>query len=261
MEMQYRRPYKPYAFRKQPGRAYRAGVAAASRRSAYLLNRPGFVRNRSLMIRAMASSTHGRRRYTRAGDRGYLLGNDYKFVDLGATNYSASTTGTVTLVATIPQGTTVNTRLGRACQLTSVRVRGSQLNNTPVPQSYFAALVWDRQPNKALAAVTDIFDSVVSTTFPNASNRQRFKILKTWQYVSIGYNAGGNEVSDETATRIDDYVKLPKECMTCYTDADTSGVIGDIVTGALLWVTIGDVAVGAGANPVFTVGFRTNFRE
>jgi len=259
MEMQYRRPYKPYAFRKQPGRAYRAGVAAAARRGAYALNRPGFIRNRSGLIRAMASSTFGRRRYTRAGDRGYLLGNDYKFVDLAAASYAASTTGTVTLVATIPQGTTVNSRLGRACQLTSCRVRGSQSNvASGITQTYVAYLVWDRQPNKALAAVTDIFDTVASQSFPNASNRQRFKILKSWQYASTSSNTSPDE---DTVSRIDDYVKLPKECMTCYTDADTTGVIGDIVTCALLFVTMGDQALGAPSNPIFNIGFRTNFRE
>ena len=46
------------------------------------------------------------------------------FVDVGQNSPACDTTGTVTLINTIPQGTTVNQRVGKKCLLQSVWVQG-----------------------------------------------------------------------------------------------------------------------------------------
>jgi hypothetical protein len=119
-------------------------------------------------------------------------------------------------------------------------------------------LVWDRQPNKALAAITDVLDSISSYSFPKRENAQRFMIIKQWRQAFAG-NTTTPAASIINAV-VDDYVKLPAECVTCYTSADTTGVIGDIITGALLFISVGDLAAGT-ADAQSNLGFRVNFRD
>ena len=169
------------------------------------------------------------------------------------------TTGSVTLLATIAQGNTVNQREGKSAQLTSVRIRGNQrAGSTTTIADGAQYLVWDRQPNKALAAVADVLTSATSNAFPNRENAQRFVILKNFRCSFAGNTAtpaAGTEIID-----IDEYVKLPRECVTSYTTADTTGVIGDIISGALLWVSVGDIGAGT-ASATSTLSFRVNFRD
>jgi len=190
--------------------------------------------------------------------RGFLAGNDAKFVDLALGTYANNTTGSITLVATIPQGTTVNAREGKACQLTSVRIRGRvQADATTTTTAYANYLVWDSQPNKALAAITDVLGSADPSAFPNRENAQRFKIIKQWRGTLSG-NTTAPAATDVTVD-VDDYIPL-KDCVTSFTAADTTGVIGNIVTGALLFVSVGSTVAGtADANTI--VGFRVNFKD
>lgn len=184
---------------------------------------------------------------------------DAKFFDTAVATYEASTTGSITHLNPVPQGTTVNTRVGKAYRCTSVQVRGAVSNrSTSTISSPVGYLVWDYQPNKVLAAITDILDSVNSAAFPKRENAIRFKIIKKFEYTLTGNNA--TPASGDEAERIDAYVKLAPDMSTLLTSADTTGVIGDTINGALLWVTVGDVATGTAASS-FNVGFRLNFRD
>ena len=131
--------------------------------------------------------------------------SDYKFVDLASATYANNTTGSVTLVATIPQGSSVNTRDGKSCQLTSVRVRGRIVaDTTATTQGVACALVWDRQPNKALAAITDVYDVITTNNFPNRENSGRFRIIKEWRDVLNGNSA--TPASGPTILNINEYI-------------------------------------------------------
>lgn len=245
-------------FRRQPSRSFKPGFvpyAGARRTSAIAASR---VLRQALVATRRPARPTGWRVARRAG-RSVLRQSDFKYVDLANASYEASTTGSITLVATIPQGNTVNNREGKSCQLTSCRVRGvvSVASTTTTVQAA-AYLVWDRQPNKALAAITDVLDSVSSYSFPKRENSERFMIIKQWRCVLEG-NSAAPATGDEQID-IDDYVKLPPECVSSYTVADTTGVIGDLITGALLFVTCGNRATGTTAAS-FTVGFRVNFRD
>lgn len=184
---------------------------------------------------------------------------DAKYFDTALATYEASTTGSITHLSIVPQGTTVNTREGKAFRATSVNVRGKiSAKTTTTIANYACYLVWDYQPNKALAAITDVLDSASSNSFPKRENNERFKIIKKYYGLLIG-NTTTPTVGTE-AYEIDDYVKLPKDANVLLTAADTTGVIGNTIQGALLFVTVGDIATGTAAAQA-VVGFRMNFTD
>ena len=194
--------------------------------------------------------------------RGFVqgaLGADAKYFDVGSQAYACNTTGTITHLNVIAQGNTINNREGKAYRIKNIQVRGVIESDTTTTRAQCACyLVWDRQPNKALAGITDILDSVNSNSFTKRENTGRFRILKKWHRVVIGNittPTTGRECID-----VDKYLKLPKDLVTMCTTADTTGVIGDIISGALLWVTVGSVAAGT-ADANFTGGFRIGFSD
>lgn len=210
-------------------------------------------------FRAMAQKPRGKIYPKKPAMRpgGYPQIKESKFVDF-AVNAVADTTGAVSLIPTIAQGTTVSTRLGRKAVLTSVWIRAVFLaNTTSVTNKARFLLVWDRQPNKALAAVTDVLDSANSNSMQKDENRERFKILLDEKCVLIGNTV---TPTSQTAVVYDHYMKLPNYCVQEYTLADTTGVIGDLVTGALLLVTVGNVAAGTAAASV-SGNIRTRFAD
>lgn len=184
-----------------------------------------------------------------------------KYVDVAAANYGNSTTGSITHCSIVPQGTTVNSRDGRACRITSVRIRGHISNGTAATQNHaINYLVWDYQPNKALAAVTDVFDAINAYALPKKENQSRFKILRTWHYILIG-DADAQTAQSNAMHAIDEYVRLPKNCIATYTTSDTTGVIGNCISGALLFITVGNNATGGNLDAVTSVSIRTNFSD
>lgn len=184
---------------------------------------------------------------------------DAKFFDLASATYACNTSGSITHLSVIPQGTTVSSREGKSSRVTSVSCRGSiRADVATTVADYAVYLVWDYQPNKALAAILDVLDTVSSASFPKRENNARFKIIKKYTG-SLSGNvttpAAGNEI-----VRIDDYIKLPKDANIMCTVADTTGAIGNVIQGALLLVTCGDVVAGtADANAI--LGFRMNFTD
>jgi len=206
--------------------------------------------------------SRGGRRTAQMNLRGFLgAAGDAKYVDTTLAAYALNTTGSVTHVSIVPTGTTVGSRDGKAFRCTSVQVRGNaQADTTTLVGTGAAYLVWDRQPNKALAAVTDILDSASSASLPKRENASRFKILKKWRWAFSGNNTTAGQINDTSIYDVDDYVRLPSDCVATCTAADTTGVIGNRVTGALLLVTVGDVGAGT-ADANLNVGVRLNFAD
>lgn len=188
---------------------------------------------------------------------------DAKFLDTAFAAYQNDTTGTITHLSPVPQGTTVNQREGKAFRCTSINIRGQiQVESTTTTQIYANYLVWDYQPNKAAisaaATIPLIFNTISSVSFPNRENNERFVIIKKW-YGTMA----GNSVTPATGKEvipIDEYVRLPQDCNVLCTTADTTGVIGNTIQGALYFVTMGGEAAGTN-NSITSVGFRMNFTE
>lgn len=223
----------------------RTGAAAMS-----MAQRSKARKGKSLMLRETAPMI----------PRGFVgARGDAKYLDTAAATYVCNTTGTVTHLNPVPRGDSVNTRNGRAYRCTSINVRGTVASDTTTIFNMYAIyLVWDYQPNKALAAITDVLESASSFAFPKRENNARFKIVKKWVGTNIG-NSTTPATGDESIV-IDEYIKLPKDANTLLTSADSTGVIGDMLLGALLLVTVGQQAAGT-ADTNAILGFRLNFTE
>lgn len=183
---------------------------------------------------------------------------DATFVDATITQASVNTTGTIQHVSIIPQGNTINSRSGKACRAKTVKIQ-AVINQDATAQANVVRclLVWDYQPNKALATIANILDAVTVTAQPNRENNLRFKIIRDWKYVLSG---NGNLGTETTKVYLDSYVKLPPDANILYTTADTTGVIDDCIQGALLFITIGDVGAGTADNGLIG-NLRLNFDE
>lgn len=187
------------------------------------------------------------------------LAGEGKYFNIAADALALNTTGSISHLDIVPVGSTVNSRDGRKFKNTSVLIRGQAQSDTTTTVSNGAMyLIWDRQPNKALAAVTDVLDTANSNSFAKRENSQRFKIIRKWRWAFAGNQTTAGQQVSSTNFDIDEYVRLPPDCIAECTTADTTGVIGNRVTGALLLLTVGNQAAGTSdANVV--IGTRVNF--
>lgn len=183
------------------------------------------------------------------------------FVDLAAATYALDTTGTVTLIATVAQGASVNQRVGKKIRLKSLQCRGQMFNGTTATSNDVAyMIVYDRRPTGSLPAVTDILDTASAISMNNDANSGRFSILKRCDGLLIGNQtvqaAIANYATDNSVQPADWFLNL-KNLQTVYKAAAT-GAIADIEQGALYLVTVGSNVAGTTA-ATLQVGFRTRF--
>lgn len=189
----------------------------------------------------------------------YAKKPESKHVDLAGATYNVDTTGSVTLVATIPQGNTQVSRVGKKIILDSIQARGYFIPPTtpgsPGNMNKAAIIfVYDKRPTGALPAVTDILVSASSSAMNNDDNAGRFKILRRIdRYLSQGVAQG-----DIDAYGIDDWFSLNSK-LAVYKSVGT-GAITDFEMGALYMVVVGNLAAGATAGSVAVV-LRTRFHE
>lgn len=216
---------------------------------------------RSSIVAAARAANVGLRfgGYGTIGKQRRRIKQEVKFKDLASANYVANTTGSVTLIPdAIAQGAGESARIGREIWLKSVEVRGMVASDsTTTIASVRILLVWDRQPNKALAAVTDILNSAHPDSFLNDQNKARFKVIRNWWFVCEGNNATAGQQTGKTAHDFNHFIKFKKPKKVTYSTAGT-GAIGDLNTGALLLVVVGNKAAGTD-DAALTAGFRTRF--
>lgn len=179
------------------------------------------------------------------------------FVDLAAASYECSTTGSITLIAAIAQGASVNQRIGKRAVYRSLLLRGRLTSGSTTTVADAAALViYDKRPTGALPVITDILTSISTRAFMNDNNTGRFEVIRR-----IDKNLIGNSTTPSTGSEsfnVDMFIPLKKRPITF--EAAGTGAIGDIDMGAIYLVTVGDVATGTTA-PLFTVSMRTKFSE
>lgn len=203
--------------------------------------------------------TYGRKTINQRTSGFVGASGDAKYVDVSSATYACDTTGSVTHMSIVPQGATVNQRDGKAFRCTSIQLRGKVTNGaTAVANDCAVMLVWDKQPNKALAAVTDILDAATAQALSKRENASRFVTLRRFDFSLTGK-------SDGTSTpgymrSFDKYVRLPPDCVAVCTTADTTGEIGNRVSGALLLVTVGGTAAGTAAASLIATA-RVNFTD
>jgi len=197
--------------------------------------------------------------------RGFVtpLAADSKYFDTASAQYAFNNGGGAALVKhldIIPQGDTVNQRQGKSWQNTNLQVRGYIYNDTGAAVNHIAMyIVWDRQPNKVLATVADLLESsTASDAFMKRENKGRFLVIKKWHRVLLGNTTALS--TGREAIVIDKWIRLPQECIAQATAADTTGAIGNRVTGALLAFFVGSNAAG-NADASSVLSFRVGFKD
>lgn len=182
---------------------------------------------------------------------------EVNYVDLGQANYGFNTTGTITLLATIAQGASVNQRIGKRAYYKSLLIRGWIQNlSAAIYNDVTILIIYDKRPTGALPLITDILTAATPTAFMNDNNTGRFEVIRRFDYMLIG-NTGTPSTGQEVKS-IDEYIKLNRRPIT-FESAGT-GAIGDIDSGALYMVTLGITAAGTAA-ATSTLNFRVRFTE
>lgn len=217
----------------------------------------------------VAGSSRAFRKFAKRGgnpfalQRSVRMSKELGYVDLAAASYVYNTTGTVTLLATVAQGTGVTQRVGKKIRMKGLQCRGySQNDSTAIVNDIAYMIVYDRRPTGALPAVTDILVTAAPDSMNNDNNAGRFQILKRVDGLLLGNGsvtgAVANALTEKTACSEDWYLDLGgKEVV--YKAAGT-GAIGDIEMGALYLVTVGNNAAGT-ADAALQAAFRMRFLD
>lgn len=209
---------------------------------------------RRFRLSAFARSKLPSGRQRRPG-AGMIVAKESGFVDVATAVYALNTTGSVTLLNTIAQGSTTSQRVGKKVMLKSVQIRGnvtSDSTTTVAPWAFM--IVYDRRPQGgAVPAVTDILTAATATAMNNDSNSNRFSILHRQEGIAAG--VGSTPVSGLEASNVSAFVKMNRLYVA---KGGTAGTIDEIDTGALYLVTVGSIAAGT-ADANLTASFRTRF--
>lgn len=173
----------------------------------------------------------------------------------------------------VPQGTTVNTRIGKKLRVLHIQMKG-QFYCDPVVGTTSSnatlcrmSLVWDREPDKAalVPTTTDIYKTNDPNSNTNRDNAPRFKILREYVYnmqppvlvggVQTGPNPPGAQVD------VFDYIRLDKKDLEIiWTSADTTGATANKVKGNLLVVFTADQTKANGGVKAW-YNFRVDFED
>lgn len=162
---------------------------------------------------------------------------------------SIPNTGTVVCVNQMVTGTGVQQFVGNQVTIKSAAMRFEvDLGATPAPTSGRVMLIWDKQPNGAVAGFTTIFSSASYLAFANVNTRERFVVLRNQQF-SLSPN--GNQT-----LFFEEYV--PINMTTTFVSGQAAPAVPQ--TGALLFVYIADQATVAN-QPVITGLIRVRYYD
>lgn len=183
---------------------------------------------------------------------------ELKVSDIAAAVYGADTAGTVTALNLTAVGDDNTSRDGRQILNKSIHIQGQlfMTDDSGGPNLARMLLVWDSQPNGAIAVVTDVLTASNSVSGTNLNNRERFRIIRDLRLSqgTVSNTATQAFSNSDNTYMINEYVKL-NDMKTTY--KGTTAVIGDVSTGALLMVTIGSAAASAAGQ--FYVHTRLRF--
>lgn len=170
---------------------------------------------------------------------------ELKFVDVSMTNFVNATTGTITLINGIAQGSDFNNRIGRKVQIKSILLNGNLFSGPPPSNAVqgvqgMIAIIYDTQPNSgSLPAYTDIFQIADPNTVMNLNNRDRFKVLMKFRK---GVNGWVSTVTPTVQGNPNNAIfSKYKKCNLEQIFSATGNTIGGISTGALYFTSVGDV--------------------
>lgn len=215
---------------------------------------------------------HHRREYGSSRSRMIALPRLTKAVDQyvlpgaagTATSLSLNSTVAYTLLNAIQNGSGPTQRIGSKIKLAGVQLRlalKTLRSSTDLQEAWRVIIVYDRQPNGAAPTVSTLTggldyagseiqaDGIFDMIHP--SNRDRYIVLydKTVRPRYMSTTAGpvapvSAVAGDQQYMLINKFVKIPG-FPTVYGASSTPPVVGDIRTGSLYVITMGNVASGS----------------
>lgn len=218
--------------------------------------------------RSYAGRYARKRRATRGGFGAMLYGNRYlygmrapnprpyqpqtsinkyenKALTLGSASSLCREEGQIFHLDQIDRGNQLGNALGQKHMVTAFHIRGRwQLPNARAYDRPGYYLVWDKQPNEALATPADILDLTTtpndcSLAFPNQDTASRFIILAKREHNAANAQPGEGPQNDSMQWIVDEYHRLPRNLVASKTLGSASGTITNRVSGALLLLTFG----------------------
>jgi len=185
--------------------------------------------------------------------------NETGYLDIAFATYANDTTGSITLINPVAQGAATTQRIGKKWTMKSIQVRGFMENGaTATTNNITNLIVYDKRPTGTLPAITDILNTVNSSSFNNDTNSGRFRIIRRNDEILVGgYVLATNPVLESTMKNADEFVKLN---LPVVNKALGTGAIGDIEEGALYFISVGNTAAGGTAAST-KLGFRLRFTE
>lgn len=166
-----------------------------------------------------------------------------------AINQEASTTGVITPINIVGQGTLSTQRVGNSFKMISVQIRGAMgVGATATSASYRIMIVYDKQTNLALPAVTDIITAAGMDGLNNLTRKQRFVTIVD----DIGYlEAAGKQVEGVSIYR---KINLNTEYI------NQNALISSCTSGGLYLITVGTTGTGA-TSPLLIANARIRFTD
>lgn len=188
------------------------------------------------------------------------FGGEVKAVDVPSGNVTLNSTGSITCLNLISAGASFFNRIGRRIEMKNLTLSAQikPLRAATGVDYVRVMIVYDRQTNGANPNLADVLQTTdqtganVTSSYSgiNLNNRDRFRIFVderiTLGPVDIGIAAGGLSAYVDpikTTYNIKRFVKLQKE-LTQFKADSAPAVIGDIATGGLFLVTVGQLAAG-----------------
>jgi len=184
-------------------------------------------------------------------------------VNPAVTPFAPVTGASAGCINQVPIGNSSITRVGRRMNITAVAIRGQLYSSTSTPAAKATLmLIWDRHPNKAAAlpAWNTILTSQSPDSLTNKDYAPRFKILRRWDFCIIGAGTAGSPLNPNSVQLVDEFVKL-KNKVTIWDAADTTGIVTDMIEGALYLYFVSDETDASGNAPKGIFNTRIYFQD
>lgn len=181
---------------------------------------------------------------------------EHKALDTSAFNGACDLTGSITLINGIAAGSDFNQRIGRKITIKTVQIRGHLLHQTATASNTLARVlvVYDSQPNGTTPSSTDILTSGSSQSFMNLNNRDRFRVISDSTFSLGDRNITATQaVQGSPSTALINVYK--RVDLPVIFDGVTGG-IGDIQTGAIWVLCVGDQAANNAYNAAIACRVR-----
>lgn len=197
-----------------------------------------------------------RRKYTRRQAPTHYYGQtqsgELKFLDTNSDDLVVAVGGAVnTGYNLVAQGVGENQRIGRKMTIKSL----SMHINVTMPSEQDVAdlstgdvirlLVFvDKQANGALPAVTDLLETAVYDSFYNLSNTGRFRFLADEIFIFNRQVASTDGTNTGSTPQMEQYIRRHYKLNLPIEFSDTGGVIADVRTNNLAWLSISKNGIG-----------------